>query len=54
MNTFPQSYYIEQLLTTDHDWPVPLDKHNSVKKLLCSPDPLGGMKGQIFKSCINP
>ena len=30
--TFPQSYYISQLLTIDHDCQVPVDKHGSVKK----------------------
>ena len=31
--TIPQSYYIQQLLTIDHDCPVPVDKHGSVKML---------------------
>ena len=35
--TFSQSYYISQLLTTDHDCPVPVDKHGSVKNF---PQPL--------------
>ena len=30
--TFTQSYYISQLLTIDHYWQVPVDKHGSVKK----------------------
>ena len=31
--TFHQSYYIKQLLNIDHDCPVPVDKHGSVKVL---------------------
>ena len=31
--TSPQGYYIKQLLTIDHDCPVPVDKHGSVKIL---------------------
>ena len=27
--TFPQSYYIGQLLTIGHDYPVSVDKHDS-------------------------
>ena len=32
-NTFPQSYYILQLLTMGSDCPVPVDNYNSVKFL---------------------
>ena len=32
-----------------HDYPVPVDKHDSDKKTYPTPDPLGGIKGQIFK-----
>ena len=36
--TFPQSYYILQLLTTSHDWPVPVDQH--VKSINFTPPTL--------------
>ena len=36
--TFPQSYYIKQLLTIDHDCQVPVDKLSSFKIL---PHPFG-------------
>ena len=39
--TFPQSYYIWQLLTIGHDCPVPVDKHDVVKNLPHALDPLG-------------
>ena len=43
--TFPQSYFIWELLTKGHDCPVPVDKHGSVQKNLPhSLDPLGGVK----------
>ena len=32
---------------------MPVDKHDSDKKLPHSPDPLGGVKGQIFKFAIS-
>ena len=28
---FPQSFYIQQLLTIDHDCPVPVEKHGNAK-----------------------
>ena len=50
--TFAQIYYISQNLTTVHDCPVPVDKHGSVNNFTEPFDPLGGVKGQIFK-CHN-
>ena len=41
--------YIQQLLTIDHDCPVPVDKHGSVKNFTRPFDPIQGVKGQIFK-----
>ena len=37
----------------DHDYQVPVDKHDSDKKLPHPPDPLGGVKGRIFKFRYN-
>ena len=37
----PQGYYIKQILTMSHDYPVHEAKHNSVKTVPPS-DPLGG------------
>ena len=42
--TFPQSYYIQQLHAIDHNYPVPVDKHDSVKILPHSFDPSNGLK----------
>ena len=47
--TFPQSFYIQQVLTIDHDCPVPVDKCGSVKILPHPFDPTQGVKGQIFE-----
>ena len=51
--TFFQSYYIQQLLTIVHNYPVPVDKHDSVKILPHFFDPTQGIKGQIFKFLNN-
>ena len=37
----------------DHDYQVPVDKHDSDQKLPQPPDPLGGVKGRIFKFRYN-
>ena len=42
-------YWISQLLTIGHDYPVLVDKHALSKILPHTFDPLGGFKGQIFK-----
>ena len=47
--TFLQNYYILQLLTIGHGYPVPVDKHDSDKKFTPPLDPLGGVKCKIFK-----
>ena len=44
--TFPQSFFIQQLLPIGHDCPVPVDKHGSVKFL---PHPLTPPKGSKVK-----
>ena len=49
--TFLQNYYIRHFLTIGYGYPVPVDKHDSDKILPHLPDPLGGVKGQIFKFC---
>ena len=49
--TFPQNYYIWQLLSMGHDCSVPVDKHDSVQNTLL--DPLGEVKGQLFAVCNN-
>ena len=36
-----------------HDYQVPVDKHDSDKKMTPPPDPLGGVKGRIFKFRYN-
>ena len=36
-----------------HDYQVPVDKHDSDKKIPNPPDPLGGVKGRIFKFRYN-
>ena len=51
--TFPQSDYIWQLLTIGHNCPVLVDKYDCNKRFTPFPDPLGGVKSQIFKFCNN-
>ena len=41
------------ILTMSHDMLVPVDKHNSYKNFTPPPDPLGGLKGQLFIFCNN-
>ena len=36
-----------------HDYQVPVDKHDSDKENTPHPDPLGGVKGRIFKFRYN-
>ena len=36
-----------------HDYQLPVDKHDSDKKITPPPDPLGGVKGRIFKFRYN-
>ena len=43
----------KQTLTMSHDCPVPVGKHNTDKNFTPPPDPLGGLKGQIFIFCSN-
>ena len=50
--TFPQSYYIQQLLTKDHDCPVPVDKHGSVQILPTSLTPPKGSKVKYLNFAI--
>ena len=47
--TFPQNYYIQQLLTIDHDYQLPDDNHGSVKIL---PHPFDPPKGSKVKYLI--
>ena len=51
---FHQSIISDDLLTIiGHDYPVPVDKYDSDENFTSPPDPLGGVKGQIFKFCNN-
>ena len=50
--TFPQSYYIYQLLTVDHDCPVPVDKNSSVKTYSTPLTPLTGSKVKYLNFAI--
>ena len=50
--TLIQSYYIRRAFTVGHNCPVPVDKHDSDTNFTpTTPDPLGGIKGQMFKFC---
>ena len=49
-STFPQSYYVLQLLTMSHDCLVPVDKHNSVRDFNSNPlNSYTGSKVKYFK-----
>ena len=38
------AHFIWLLLTMGHDCPVPVNKHENIKKFTPPPDPLGGVK----------
>ena len=46
--TVLHNHDIGHLLTIGHDYPVPVDKHDSGSNFTPSPDPLGWVQGQIF------
>ena len=50
---FLQHYYTCKLLTIGHDYPVPVDKHDNDYISTQSLDPIGGVRGQVFKFCNN-
>ena len=49
--TFPQNYYIWQLPTIGHDYPLPVHKYDNLETKGYPPpppEPLGGVNGQIY------